>query len=244
MDEKGKRGSKPKGITGRTKGGSPRAPGPGSPQQCLDHLPTWLWLIFAPCRQSSSCQLITLEQAENVAGFGLLFLLLALHEFCNQLLMSLSPHTVYSPPLLLWLHGALSLFCSPCSSTTPPCMQRVWEMPIKHTQSFLCLSPAAFPMQNEIIPQEEEALCSKWQSRDGVFCQADREEPDTPLLHSLQHKDECQDRLQRGKEGREIQVWNWKEQPKSELYFCLGQAAPFPGGLSALPEHAGHHEGI
>lgn len=61
----GERGSKPRSITGRTKG--------GSPQQCLDHLPTWLWLIFTPCRQSSSCQLITLEQAENVAGLGLLF---------------------------------------------------------------------------------------------------------------------------------------------------------------------------
>lgn len=94
-------GSKPRGIAGRRRGGSPRAPGPSSPQQCLDHLPTWLCLIFAPCRQSSSCQLITLEQAENVAGLGLLFLLLALHEVCNQLLMSLPSHSLFLSPIIV-----------------------------------------------------------------------------------------------------------------------------------------------
>lgn len=53
-----------------------------------------------------------------------------------------------------------------------------------------------------------------------------------------------QDRLQLGMEGREIQVWALKQQPKPTLCFCLGQAASFPGGLSAVPEHAGHEKGI
>lgn len=66
----------------------------------------------------------------------------------------------------------------------------------------------------------------------------------TPLLHSLRHRHRQQDRLHLGKEGREIQVWALKEQPKPTPCFCLGQAAPSPGGLSAVPEHAGDHEGI
>lgn len=146
------RGSKPRSITGRKKG--------GSPQQCLDHLPTWLWLIFTPCRQSSSCQLITLEQAENAAGLGLLFLLLALHEFCNQLLMSLPSHSLFLSPVIVITRSPEFVLPSLASSALPPCMQWAWEMPMKHTQSLLCLSPAAFPMQNEIIPHKEEALCT------------------------------------------------------------------------------------
>lgn len=55
---------------------------------------------------------MSLEQAEHVAGLGLLFLLLALLEVCNQLLMSLPSHSLFLSPVIV-ITWSLSLSCPP-----------------------------------------------------------------------------------------------------------------------------------
>lgn len=98
-------------------------------------------------------------------------------------------------------------------------------------------------MQNEIIPHKEEALHTSGRVGMGFSIkQTDR----SLTLHcfTAYSTDTGGRTLQLGKEGGETQAWTLKEQTKPTLCFCLGQDAPFPGGLSAVSEHAGHHEGI
>jgi len=168
------RGSKPRGITGGRKGGSPRAPGPGAPQQRLDHFPARSHLIFAPCRQSSGCCLISLEQAENVAGLGLLFLLLALHEVCNQLLKSLPSHNSFLSPITVITQSPEFVLpsLSPClgSSATAkaPRTQQAGEAPVKQIQEYLKVS-AASPLQHfqcsiKLLLTRRRLCVHEWQS--------------------------------------------------------------------------------
>lgn len=143
------KGSKPRGITARRRGGSPRAPGPRTTQQHLDHFPAWPHLIFTPCRQNCSLRLITSEQAENVAEVGLLFLLLALHEVGSQLLMSLPSHNSFLSPVIVitwspeFVLPSLSQHLGSLATAKAPCMQQAGETAVKHVQEYLKVSAAS-----------------------------------------------------------------------------------------------------
>lgn len=175
------------------KGRQPKSSWSQSPQQRLDHFPARSHLIFAPYRRSSGCLPITLEQAENVVGLALLFLLLAPREVCNQLLMALPSRNSFLSPVIVitrspaFVLPSLSQHLGSSATAKAPRAQRAGETSVKHIQEYLKVS-AAYPLQRfqhgiKSFVTRRRLYVHKWQSWDGVLYRADRQGTCCQLPH-------------------------------------------------------------